>query len=255
MEIKLTIESLKSFDKNTKRLMNNSSLRFAKAGFPGFIGSFWETLDSLIQTEIKNRRYKIAELLNKSDEIKERQRRKEKKHHDRSLRRINMTIKNFKEERKLLNTKYLEKMDEVLKDKVKFGRFKDMAIETLQDSFLETSEEATVVMEVIDIFKDTLNKVGDGRGADGLLDYIEEGLEELKRVRSEEKDRGREHRSPIAWWKAALFYAMAGIYIAIVIYCWGLYFFSKASLYYCMALTFGIPSALVNALIWALIFC
>jgi len=251
----LTIESLRSFDKDTKRLMNDFSLRFAKAGFPGFIESFWETFDSLIQTEIKNRRYKMAELLNKSDAIKERQRKKEKKHHDRSMLRINMAIANFKEERKLLKTKNLEEMDGVLKDKEKFGRLKDMAIETLQDSFLETSEDPTVVMEVLDLFKDTFTKVGDGRGANGLLDYIEEELEELKRVRSEEKDRGREHRSPLPWWKVPMLYAVAGIFIAIVLWCWARYFFSLASLQQCMALTFGMPSALVSAICWVLIFC
>jgi len=245
----MVIEKLKSpFDKELLSSMKEFSFRAERAGFSGFVGSFWEVLDSLIQTEINHRRNRLVNLLRKDERIQERYSEKEKKHHDRSILRIDKALNNFKEERKYLNMKKFDKMDKIIKDKEKFQEIRVKSIETLQDSFLEDTQDPDVVMEISEILNDVFNKVDREKGTNGLLDFIESQLVELKKVRSKEKNRGREHHSPLPWWKIIAIALWLGVAIYFVILCLIKSPESIVAFVACMVYYVGISSTAINVI-------
>jgi len=213
------IERLKLVDEKERSALRRFVISAEKVGYPRTIESFLWAQDSIFQSEVENRRYKLAEKLERSKEIKDKFQRKEKKHHERSIQRINKTIKIFKAERKIMKSGNLKKMDDLIKDKETFTKIRENSIEELKNGFLESSEDPDNALEVIEIFSDVLNKVEERGDINGFFDYIEEQLEELKRIRSEEKDRGREKHSPLAFWKVWALNAGLGLAAGIVIWC------------------------------------
>lgn len=213
------IERLKLLDEKSKLELRNYLTRTKQVVFPRTIENFLGALDSIFQSEIKNRRYQLADKLGRSEDIKEKFRRKEKKYHEQSIQRIDTTLRIFKAERKIIKPEKLKKMDEVIKDKELFKEIREKSIEALEDTFLEGSEDPNSAMEVIEIFSDVFKKVEERGEVNGLFDYMEEQLEELKRVRSEEKDRGREKYSPLPWHKIVALSLLLGGIAVIVIAC------------------------------------
>lgn len=109
-------------------------------------------------------------------------------------------------------------MDEIIKDKEKFGKIRVKSIETLQNTFLEGSVDPDIAVEILEIFSNVFNKIEDRREINGLFDYIEEELEEMKRLRSEE-NRGREDRSPLPLHKIVALSILTGLGIITIIIC------------------------------------
>lgn len=214
------IERLRTADKKQKSIFRGLVTQVEHIGIPLTVENLLGALDSTFDSDIKNRRYQLAEKLGSSEEIKENLRRKERKYHDRSIRRINKTLQIYKAERIRISPEKLKKMDEVIKDKVKFKKVRDLSIDMLKDTFLEglESEDPDVAIEVIEIFSDVFKKVEERGDVKGLYDYIEEQIEELKRARSEE-NRGREKRSPLPWHKIAGICFFAGVFAGLVIWC------------------------------------
>lgn len=253
--MEMEVESLKLFDKESKRAIRRFLTRAERLGFPRSTENFMGALDSIFQTELNNRQHRLAIMLEREEDIKEKFRRKEEKHHERSIQRINETQKIFKAERKIIKAKYLKQMDEIIKDKETFGKIRDKSIETLQNTFLESSVDPNNAMEVLEIFSDVFNKIENKREINGLFDYIEEQLEELKRVRSEEKDRGRENHSPLPWHKILALGAWLGLSIGTVIVCWIYSWGNWLNFSYCMIGALSLTAATIAVIKAILLWC
>lgn len=246
------IEKLKLVDEINRPALRRFVISAEKVGYPRTIESFLWAQDSIFQSEVKNRRYKLAEKLGKSNEVKEKFQRKERKHHERSIQRINKTIKIFKAERKIMKSENLKKMDEIIKNKELIKKIREDSIEALKNGLLESSEDPDNAMEVIEIFSKVFNEVEERGDVNGFFDSIEEQLEELKRVRSEEKDRGREKHSPIPWWKVAALWVAIGAAVGIVIYCAAT---NWANFWTCLGQVFGAWSWVYAAVYEVLRWC
>ena len=136
----------------------------------------------------------------------------------------------------------------LIKDKEKFQEIRVKSIETLQDSFLEDTQDPDVVMEISEILNDVFNKVDREKGTNGLLDFIESQLVELKKVRYKEKNRGREHHSPLPWWKIIAIALWLCVAIYFVILCLIKSPESIVAFVACMVYYVGISSTAINVI-------
>jgi hypothetical protein len=214
----MVVERLVSpFAADERAAMREFSVRAEYSGIGETVGEFWLSLDAIVQTEIEYRRNRLATSL-KKEKAKEKHSMKEKKFHEKSLKRIDKTIRALRKERKKLDRKKLEEKNKHFRDNVTFRKFQTKTMETLNNEFLESYIDPDIALEVSGIFDDVFSRINKDKGVVGILDLIEEQLEDLKKVRTK-PSRGREHGSPLPWWKIGALIALGGVVAWLVWHC------------------------------------
>lgn len=195
--------------------------KFAEAeGFGDFFHSVSRAFGHHINCERAYRRGKRAKAMRRSG-IKEIEDEKEQKQHRKSMSEVDVAIRQLKEGRKRLRKERLKEMDDLVKDPTKFKEYRKAIQDFAFDQMLEQEIDPVVTEEIVVIFDDLLENVVHEKGANGLLDHIEDRLEKLKTLRTEGKNRGRdEHLSPLVHPKVLWLGALLGFSALIGIWCW-----------------------------------
>lgn len=178
--------------------------------------------EEMARCEIAHRAYKRSKFL-KDEEKAKQYGRIEKQHHEQSIKKLNNSLNSFKSARMKIKPDKLKDLEKVAKEEKSFEKMKVEYNKAINESILEmdlTVEETEELMAISNESLEYFKKHGFNKS----LDKIESNLNELSALRSnEEKNRGREHRSPLAWWKwlvwGAWLMALVSIYGALVYAC------------------------------------
>lgn len=197
--------------------MDKLMIRAEYAGIGESVGSFWMTLDSVIQNEMESRRIRLLESprFHKEKLEKTKYLKKERDLHAKSVKQIQKTLKTFRKERKRLSKKRTEEMDAFIKSPKKFQRVRNATIESLQDGLLTGEIDPDIAEEIVDIFEEMFDSVDTSQGISGFYDQFEVRLEELEQMRNK-RNRGLKH-NPLPPWKIAAIIAL-GVVAAILLW-------------------------------------
>ena len=175
-----------------------------RAGISESVVEFYKTIDSLVLCELAYRKGRIAEKRKKA-ELKEKHVKKEKQLHEKSIVQIDKTLKILRKERKKHDKTRLKELDDQIKNPSEFQKFREASTEAAQSALLDSNTEPNIAMEILEKHDILLDTVLKEHGYSGLLDHVEEKLEELKNVRSTRPNRGRdEYNDDINWWKVII---------------------------------------------------
>ncbi len=250
----MVIEKLKSpFSPEALRGMAEDRIHAEYAGIPETMDSFWLSLDSIILEEIEHRKGRLAHSLERPDR-RTRHEEREKKQHNKSIIQLDKTLKLFRKERKKLAKKKVDDLDKLVKDRAKFEKIREKSLSTFQDSLLDNALDPDVAVEIYEILVEVFGKVDTEKGIGSVLDNIENLIEELERTRSKE-NKGREHRSPLLWWKWAAIALYLGVAIYFLYVCWQKQSESFAILLACIVYRFALKRTAMRVIEGIIAWC
>ena len=175
-------------------------------------GEYWKGINEILQCEKADRAFKRAKKL-EIPEIAEDQEILEEEYHAKSIEHFNNSRKFLKDSDKKLDKKKREKFNEFTKDKENFKKFRT-EFSKVTKTYLSASDlEPETSVELIKIVEEELD-ILEKEGYEGYVKHLDKKMDELIQIRSDKaKNRGREHRSPLRWWK---WFIIGGIVAAIV---------------------------------------
>jgi hypothetical protein len=182
-------QSIKSTKKGLKEIGWDKSFEESWKGFK-------ETLhcEKADRGAKKAKKFKLEELAKDQEELEE-------EYHKSSLKHYKKALEYLKEANEKADKKKKEKFREFTKDKEEFKKFKDKLNEVATVYFVAKDlepEESDELHQILNEELDVLEK----EGYDGFVKHNEKKLQDLIEIRSDKtRNRGREHRSPIYWWK------------------------------------------------------
>ena len=201
----------KYFNEASIKGMELFKSRAEKVGLGQTADSFFKTLDYLIQTEVEYRKVQVANSL-KNSELKSKHEKKEKEYHGQSISQLEKTINLLKKERSQVE----KKIQEIGEDPIKYKKIREEYQKKFKESIFDVTMDPPITIEVLELGEKLFNEVDEKKGIAGVFDLFESKLEELKKARSKES-RGREHMSPLVWWK---WVAMVAYVVGSVLITW-----------------------------------
>ena len=197
--------NIKSLRKITDDLLGSDNL----------IKEMWYSTEQVLLCEASNNAKNRASVL-KFKNRKQYFERIERSHHMLSENHFKKMLSEFKKIRKEKKTE----LEKIKLDKEKFKTFKTEILTILKPELLEINLRSEEVLEIVQIYDEIFEKSEEG-GVNGLMDIIEEKMDELITVRSNtEKNRGRdESHSPLPWWKWLLVFSVCGVGIFVGLWC------------------------------------
>lgn len=188
-----------------------------EAGWDKFSEEYWKGMKEILHCEKANRASKRAKKLELVELAKD-QESLEDEYHKKSIDHFNKARKYFQNANEKVEEKKRKKFKEFTENKEKFKEFRKRLTElnkaylTLADLEPEASDE---LLQIIEEEFDILEK----EGYEGYIKHVDKQMEKLIKLRSDKtRNRGREHRSPLWWWKwfiiGGLVTALVGLIIA-----------------------------------------
>jgi hypothetical protein len=202
-------------------LINKQSLEQLKAmgkglGWDPFIEEYCRGTTKMVHCEIANRGKRRAKIL-KMDKQAEEYGDLDESYHEESMVHMKQARKLFEEANKKIDAKTKKKYDEIAKKPENLEKIRKEVSERMNLAISETDIKPEDVPEITRAFEDTF-KIAKEKGFSGIVNEIDKDLDELIKLRlDKEKNRGREHRSPVAWWKWFVIVGIIGTLIAIAI--------------------------------------
>lgn len=170
---------------------------------------YWNGLKEMIKCEITFRARAKAERLNFPELINHYEN-KEKIFHKQSIDHMKKSLRDFKEANEKIDPKTIKKLDNIAKNPVMIKRFQTEILDYSKCSLIDIDVDADTTEEVLQIYENIINEVIAKKGFTGLIEHFDDNVNKLIEIRSDERqNRGREHRSPIRWWK---YLAIAGLW-------------------------------------------
>lgn len=175
-------------------------------------GEYWNGITEILHCEKADRASKRAKKL-KINELANDQELLEEEYHTKSIEHFNKSRKMLKESDEKLDKKKREKFSEFTKDKENFGKFRTELSKTTKIYLSAGDLDPETSVELIQILEEELD-ILEKEGYDGYVKHLDKKMDELIKLRSDKaKNRGREHRSPLWWWK---WFIIGGLVAAIV---------------------------------------
>ncbi len=202
-------------------LINRQSVEQLKAagkglGWDPFIDEYCKGTTKMVHCEIANRGKHRAKILKMDKQVKE-YGKLEESYHEESMVRMKEARKSFKEANRKIDAETKKKYDEAAKKPENMEKLRKVVFEKLNLAISETDMEPEYVPEITRAFEDTF-KIAKEKGFSGIVDKIDKDIDELIKLRSDkEKNRGREHRSPLVWWKWIMIITIVGLSICALI--------------------------------------
>ena len=217
-------ERIRPFSEETIKSMTElKKIAQETIGLGEFMGALWDGAESLVQCEIAHRAQRRAKLLEIPESI-EYHGRREKLHHEHSVRHLKRSIELLRRSRQKIDPAKIRELDAFAKKPAEFRQSRAKSIEAFKRDLLENDIEPEAAREVADIIEQIFDEVVEKKGFSGLLDYSEKQLNDLIERREKDEMRGRgEYSSPIVWWKAVAIAAVLGIAVIVVIICFVYY--------------------------------
>ena len=172
--------------------------------------------ESFINCEILNRKAERANVLNLPKGASEYFKDLSLLHNRQGLRRLQRAGKAVQEAIKMY-PKVLEKEGKLVSEK----EMKDILRDydgMFKSELFEMDITSTEAQEIWNEYKKARNIV-DVNGMSGLITYAGEKINELEKARKD-LAKGREHTSPLPWWKIVLIAVALVVSIASVVYCY-----------------------------------
>lgn len=193
-------------------------------GSDNLIKEMWYSTEQILLCEASNNAKNRASVLG-FENRKQYFERIERSHHLLSENHLKKMLNEFKRIRKEKKTDF----EKYKLDKEKLRAFKIETLNILKTELLEKNLKPDEVLEIVQIYEEILDKTEES-GINGLMDIVEEKMDELISVRSNvEKNRGRDERhSPLPWWKWLLIFSTCGVSVYVGWWCVVIY----ACLYY-----------------------
>jgi hypothetical protein len=211
----VTIEDIKwGYPEDVRNKAKNAKIELKKINphLENIVLSFMDGAEEMVRCEKVFRKSRRAVLL-KNPNISKAMVDFEKKHHEKSIQHLEKALSHFKSFKEKFDPKLKEKINKNLKDKEHLKKLKEEMKKPIDELLLDTDFNEAEIKEFMDIYNEELLEF-EKNDVDGNIDRFESKLKELAKLRSdEEKNRGREHRSPIAWWK---YFVLVGAFIAVV---------------------------------------
>jgi hypothetical protein len=187
-----------------------------KIGWDESFENYWSGLKEIIQSDKANKAFNRTKKLGYMDLSRD-QELLEEKYNDNALVYLRKAKEQFINANKKIKKEDRQNFNQIASNNVEFKKIQNQTIELIESMLCKEDIEPIESEEVIKIFGEKF-KIIESDGFDGLVNHMNDQIDELIKIRQDkDKDRGREHHSPLKWWK---YVAIGGLVVGIAGILW-----------------------------------